>query len=264
MRHALERRTDIDAAAQEPRQQRRHPALLAQPDAAGRRPAGQLRRAGHRRHAVHSPGLGPRQHGHRDHSRRLHRRVEHARRARLPDLEHAAQHQLSDRHQQRRRRRRRAPGCSATRPRRAAPRAGTADRGRGHQRGAAGAEPTCERVEAAQAARELAEQRLEAEQSKFEVGLSTNFFVVQAQRDLATRRTSNCARSLDYQQVARHLRARRRNLRGRRQRHHRSRRRHGNPTTPAAAAAIRQRRDPLAWCRIGSSVIVMRKIVIVR
>jgi outer membrane protein TolC len=41
------------------------------------------------------------------------------------------------------------------------------------------------RVEAAGAARALAERRLEAEQSKFEVGLSTNFFVVQAQRDLA-------------------------------------------------------------------------------
>lgn len=41
------------------------------------------------------------------------------------------------------------------------------------------------RVDAARAARALAERRLEAEQSKFEVGLSTNFFVVQAQRDLA-------------------------------------------------------------------------------
>ena len=41
------------------------------------------------------------------------------------------------------------------------------------------------RVDAAVAARALAERRLEAEQSKFEVGLSTNFFVVQAQRDLA-------------------------------------------------------------------------------
>ncbi len=41
------------------------------------------------------------------------------------------------------------------------------------------------RVEAARAARAFAERRLEAEQSKFEVGLSTNFFVVQAQRDLS-------------------------------------------------------------------------------
>lgn len=41
------------------------------------------------------------------------------------------------------------------------------------------------RVDSARAARELAQRRLEAEQSKFEVGISTNFFVVQAQRDLA-------------------------------------------------------------------------------
>ena len=40
------------------------------------------------------------------------------------------------------------------------------------------------RVEAATAARELAQKRLEAEQSKFDVGMTTNFFVVQAQRDL--------------------------------------------------------------------------------
>jgi outer membrane protein TolC len=43
-----------------------------------------------------------------------------------------------------------------------------------------------QRVETAQAARELAQRQLEAEQSKFEVGMSTNYFVVQAQRDLAT------------------------------------------------------------------------------
>ena len=41
-----------------------------------------------------------------------------------------------------------------------------------------------QRVEAATAARELAQKRLEAEQSRFEVGMTTNFFVVQAQRDL--------------------------------------------------------------------------------
>ena len=51
------------------------------------------------------------------------------------------------------------------------------------------------RVEASTAARELAQKRLEAEQSRFEVGLTTNFFVVQAQRDLARRRrTPNCGR----------------------------------------------------------------------
>ncbi len=42
-----------------------------------------------------------------------------------------------------------------------------------------------ERVQASQSAREFAQRTLEAEQSKFEVGMSTNYFVVQAQRDLA-------------------------------------------------------------------------------
>jgi outer membrane protein TolC len=47
-------------------------------------------------------------------------------------------------------------------------------------------ESQSKQVAAASAARELSQKRLEAEQSKFEVGLSTNFLVVQAQRDLAT------------------------------------------------------------------------------
>lgn len=54
------------------------------------------------------------------------------------------------------------------------------------------------RVEAARAARELAQKRLEAEQSKFEVGMSTNFFVVQAQRDLATAENSELSAVTDY------------------------------------------------------------------
>lgn len=56
-----------------------------------------------------------------------------------------------------------------------------------------------ERIAAARAARELAEEQLEAEESKFEVGTSTNFFVVQAQRDLATARDSELRAILDYQ-----------------------------------------------------------------
>jgi outer membrane protein len=40
------------------------------------------------------------------------------------------------------------------------------------------------RVEAAQAGRDLAQQTLEAEQQKYQVGASTNFLVLQAQRDL--------------------------------------------------------------------------------
>lgn len=55
-----------------------------------------------------------------------------------------------------------------------------------------------QRVEATRASRELAERRLEAEQRKFEVGLSTNFLVFQAQRDLATARNSEQSAILDY------------------------------------------------------------------
>ena len=54
------------------------------------------------------------------------------------------------------------------------------------------------RVEAAVAARELAEKRLEAEQSKFEVGMSVNFFVVQAQRDLRDAQNTELRALADY------------------------------------------------------------------
>ena len=57
------------------------------------------------------------------------------------------------------------------------------------------------RYEAAAVARELAETRLQAEQSRFEVGLSTNFFVVQAQRDLATAQNSELRALLDYRRA---------------------------------------------------------------
>ena len=55
-----------------------------------------------------------------------------------------------------------------------------------------------QRVEATRTSRELAERRLEAEQRKFEVGLSTNFLVFQAQRDLATARNTEQQTILDY------------------------------------------------------------------
>ena len=55
------------------------------------------------------------------------------------------------------------------------------------------------RIEAATAARELARQQLDAEQSKFEVGASTNFFVVQAQRDLADAQRAELQTILDHQ-----------------------------------------------------------------
>lgn len=56
------------------------------------------------------------------------------------------------------------------------------------------------RVEAARVARDLSQRRLEAEQSKFDVGLSTNYFVVQAQRDLLTAENTLLRAVLDYQQ----------------------------------------------------------------
>ena len=58
-----------------------------------------------------------------------------------------------------------------------------------------------ERIDAATASRELAEQQLSAEESKFEVGMSTNFFVVQAQRDLATAQDAELRAILDYQKA---------------------------------------------------------------
>jgi outer membrane protein TolC len=57
------------------------------------------------------------------------------------------------------------------------------------------------RYEASSVARELAETRLQAEQSRFDVGLSTNFFVVQAQRDLATAQNTELRALLDYRRA---------------------------------------------------------------
>ena len=55
-----------------------------------------------------------------------------------------------------------------------------------------------QRIEATGEARRLAERRLEAEQRKFEVGMSTSFFVFQAQRDLALARSNEARAILDY------------------------------------------------------------------
>ena len=68
-------------------------------------------------------------------------------------------------------------------------------------------ESSLKRYEAAPSARELAEQRLDAEQSRFDVGLSTNYFVVQAQRDLATAQNTELRAPARLPQGARGLRA---------------------------------------------------------
>jgi outer membrane protein len=60
------------------------------------------------------------------------------------------------------------------------------------------ARSNAERVQAAQAAREFAQKSLEAEQSKFEVGMSTNFNVIQFQRDLATAQNNELQAILNY------------------------------------------------------------------
>ena len=56
-----------------------------------------------------------------------------------------------------------------------------------------------QRIETARLSRELAEQRLDAEQKRFEVGMSTSFLVIQAQRDLAVARNNELQAFLDHQ-----------------------------------------------------------------
>ncbi len=54
------------------------------------------------------------------------------------------------------------------------------------------------RIETTRAARELAEQRLDAERKRFDVGLSTSFLVIQAQRDLAQAKVNELTAVLEY------------------------------------------------------------------
>ncbi len=55
-----------------------------------------------------------------------------------------------------------------------------------------------QQVETARVARELAQKQLEAEQSKYEVGMQTNYFVVQAQQNLAAAQVSELQATLNY------------------------------------------------------------------
>jgi outer membrane protein len=64
---------------------------------------------------------------------------------------------------------------------------------------AARVEQNQQRIETTKLGRELAEQRLDAEQKRFDVGMSTSFLVVQAQRDLAIARNNELQALLDYQ-----------------------------------------------------------------
>jgi outer membrane protein len=58
---------------------------------------------------------------------------------------------------------------------------------------------TAERVETARAGATLAQERLDSEQRRFEVGLSTTFLVTQAQRDLLEAQVGLLQTTLDYE-----------------------------------------------------------------
>ena len=59
-------------------------------------------------------------------------------------------------------------------------------------------ETSAKRVDAYRVARELAERRLEAEEKKLDVGLTTNYFVLQFQEELANARTQELKALVDY------------------------------------------------------------------
>ena len=54
------------------------------------------------------------------------------------------------------------------------------------------------RIQATSVARELSQRRLEAEQKKFDLGMSTSFLIVQAQRDLAQAEVNGLTATIDY------------------------------------------------------------------
>ncbi len=58
-----------------------------------------------------------------------------------------------------------------------------------------------ESVQASAVARELAQERLDAMQSKFDVGMSTNYEVVQAQRDFADAQNNELRAILNYRKA---------------------------------------------------------------
>ena len=59
-------------------------------------------------------------------------------------------------------------------------------------------EMNAKRIETTRAARELAEQRLDSERKRLDVGMSTSFLVIQAQRDMAQARTNELGAVLAY------------------------------------------------------------------
>ena len=98
-----------------------------------------------------------------------------------------------------------------------------------------GVETGFKRVQSTQAARVLAAQRLDAEEKKFAAGMSTNFLVTQAQRDLALAEVNKLRAIADYRKSVDQLPARAGGRRERRGRDHRAQHRHEQPGRPGAA-----------------------------
>jgi outer membrane protein len=59
-------------------------------------------------------------------------------------------------------------------------------------------EMNAKRIETTRASRQLADQRLDAERKRLDVGMSTSFLVIQAQRDLAQAKTNELSAILAY------------------------------------------------------------------
>ena len=59
-------------------------------------------------------------------------------------------------------------------------------------------ETDVKRVQATRVARKLAEEKLSAEEKKFEVGLSTSFNVIEFQEDLAEEQSKEIKAIIDY------------------------------------------------------------------
>ena len=130
---------------------------------------------------------------------RLSRRAGHALPQQAADVEHGAEHQLQPRHE-RGRRIDRAGAHSAESDRGTAPAARSAGDERRQQRRDPGAEQRRARAVGAGRARSGA-AALDAENSKFGVGMSTNYKVVLAQRDLANAQNNELQAVLTYRKA---------------------------------------------------------------
>ena len=157
---------------------------------------------GHRRHAaraVRTDGAGGSPRDRSSDERGWARRSATCSRNDFPHMDGRRAGRLSDRREQRRSQpRARAAPVPAVAD--AAEEHGAAGHDAGARIGPAGATRTASASMRRDSPRELAERRLEAEQKKFSVGMSTSFFVFQAQRDLSQARNAEMRAILDYNQ----------------------------------------------------------------